>query len=67
MPDTTPTVPPVRAYGEDDEAASLSKQIGTTSAPPPLTTHPVKAAGTTESDIERNIADAAARAAAKSA
>lgn len=65
MSDTTPAAPPVPAYGEDDEAASQSKQTGTIPAAPPPATSPVKTAGTTETDIERNVAEAAARAAAK--
>ena len=68
MSDTTPSdSPPVPAYGEDDEAASLSKQNGAVPAAPPPATPPVEAAGTTETDIERNVATAAARTAAQKA
>ncbi len=55
-PSNTPAVP---AYGEDDEAKALAapKAPSKPVAPPP-----VKAAGTTETDIASNVAEAAARA-----
>ena len=67
MSDTTAFTPPadtpaVPSYGEDDEAKSLIKNT-TPPAPPPGAAP--EAAGTTETDIERNRAEAEARAAAK--
>ena len=56
-----PTAPAVPAYGEDDEAKSMAKAA--TVPAPPVGPAP-DPAGTTETDIEKNRADAAARAAA---
>ena len=65
-PDKLTTAPPVPAYGEDDEAKSMAKP----STPPPAAPAPGEpplASGTTETDVEKNRAEAAARAAAKGA
>ena len=67
-PDKLTTAPPVPAYGEDDEAKSMAKP--STPAPAsaaPAPGEPPLASGTTETDIEKNRAEAAARAAAKGA
>jgi len=67
MADPVNPSPAVPAYGEDDEAKSLAKQTGAAPAAPAPATPPEQAAGTTETDVEKNVAEAAARAAAKSA
>ena len=72
-PDKLTTAPPVPAYGEDDEAKSMAKP--STAAPAPAAPAPAASAsgepplasGTTETDVEKNRAEAAARAAAKGA
>lgn len=72
-PDKLTAPPPVPAYGEDDEAKSMAKP--STAAPAPAAPAPAASApgepplasGTTETDVEKNRAEAAARAAAKGA
>ncbi len=59
MSDQTPAAPPVPAYGEDDEAKSLAQPAA---AAPQVPVPSGAPAGTTETDIARNVAEAAARA-----
>ena len=80
-PDKLTTAPPVPAYGEDDEAKSMAKPSTPHPAAPasaapaskasapaaPALGEPPLASGTTETDVEKNRAEAAARAAAKGA
>ena len=75
-PDKLTTAPPVPAYGEDDEAKSMAKPSTPPPAAPasaapasaaPALGEPPLASGTTETDVEKNRAEAAARAAAKGA
>ena len=70
-PDKLTTPPPVPAYGEDDEAKSMAKPSTPPPAAPasaaPALGEPPLASGTTETDVEKNRAEAAARAAAKGA
>jgi len=58
MADPTPTSPPVRAYGEDDEAKALAKPAKGVPAMGPTPA----VAGTTETEIATNRAAAVARA-----
>lgn len=67
MSDPVKPADAIPAYGEDDEAKSLAKQTGAAPAAPAPATPPVKAAGTTETDVGKNVAEATARAAAKPA
>ena len=70
-PDKLTTAPPVPAYGEDDEAKSMAKPSTPPPAAPasaaPALGEPPLASGTTETDVEKNRAEATARAAAKGA
>ena len=75
-PDKLTIPPPVPAYGEDDEAKSMAKPSTPPPAAPasaapasaaPALGEPPLASGTTETDVEKNRAEAAARAAAKGA